>query len=80
MPTDSRGRTVSAKSSTQSFSLDREECVRFVESHLRRKGLVSPSTTITRLERLEASCVVTAITESSDGIGTRIYFEGSLTI
>lgn len=51
-----------------------------VLKQLLKKGKTSQSTTTMRRGKSEASFVVTATTESSDGTGTRIYFEGWLTI
>jgi hypothetical protein len=46
----------------------------------KKKGSSSPSITITRLGKSEASFAVTAITDSSGDTETVVFCEGSLTI
>jgi hypothetical protein len=45
-----------------------------------KRGSFLLSITTTSREKSEASCAVTATTESSGGTATRIYFEGWLDI
>ncbi len=52
----------------------------FVVRLRKRKGSASPSITITAPGKSEASCVVTAITDSSAGTDPAIFFEGWLTM
>jgi hypothetical protein len=59
---------------------DRTVDAEFVLRLRKKKGNPSPSITIIRPKRSEESFAVTAITDSSDGTGTVIYFEGWLTI